>query len=1372
MSSFADVGYAAAYNPTGSNAFFTVTALFRGDPCENRVQSIVGHGTNSWQLSLNTNGFIVFNDGDGQQPAEGTGQAAGDLRTTGVYNDGNWHQVVAVNTTNFISIYVDGVLDTNATPSGITLTNGIPGNGNDVMIGADPAFTNNPVGVGRHFAGQVCDVAFFTNALTFSQVQTLYSNCEITPFITGQPTNATLNAGTSLIDPVTVKGSGTLSYQWYTNGVAFGGQTGSSLSLTPALAADTSTNDYVIVTNNYGSITSTVFSLTVYGPPIFLSQVPVTYSNVLNTSYLTLYAGARPSFSVTTAGAPPISYQWYSNSIALAGQTNSSLTLANVQIGSLTNYCVASNFVGVTTSTVWTASVIADPVGAGDVGLAPYPQTVLGLNPIGYWRLNEGNDDENGDNGYVAIDYASGNDGLYTNAYLGQTGYSPTTDPSDTSVEFDEFPGGNNFAGQIEGIDFATTNGANAEFTVQAWARGSVVNQVTGGAVIAQGKYGVSDAFNLGMDSAAAHNYRFYVRNAAGTVFTADSTFAPDGNWHNLLGVCDEANEVVSLYIDGNLVATNPIAAASGLYEASAPISIGAGTADGVNYANQFNGNLNDVALYRSALTASNVAAQYVSTGVPPTFTQPPPATVAVNAGGVLVIPTTAIGTPNITNVWVDEGSNIMVATGLTNGVLLNATLTVSNVPPNWNNDELELIVSNAYGMTNFYVSLIVYTNAPQITTNLPPQVDAVSGNAYSYSISVVGPAPYAYQWYNGVTSIANQTNSTYSLTTGSPGSTTYYVVITNVYGATTSTVSTFTSVAQLTSPYETNLLQFKPVAYWPLQETNPPSPAMIETNYGLLGALGNAYYAATNPADIVFNQPGALVGNSDPSVEFTASADKTPDSFAFVPRVSPALTLKPPFTLELWINGSMPSSLSSENTEDLLSEEGSGLNSPANTGNFGGFRLAWVYGPGFALLPASGNGTSIGDWSWPVAAANQWYHFVVSYDGTNFYAYIDGALEGTEPFTMAPDNWTPLTIGAGRWQGGTDTRAFNGYMNDVAVYTNVLSASDITNHWLAGTTAGSNYMQAVMNDRPLLYYHMDRQSYYTNPTPQLDPIAVNYGLDSVNGFYRSGTVPGELSGPPIAGLTNGCAPLINGMISCINVSYDPTLNPTGTQPFSAMTWFKCNPSDGQTQTLMSHGGKTSWSLNLIGTNGLLSWSSGAGSVSSTNIFNDGNWHFAVGVYDGINNYLYVDGVPNNSSAASGSITGNTTNNIFLGGDPDFTQVSGTGDQYFAGTLAQAAFFTNVLTGAQIQQIYNASVIPVTVNPNPTNIVFAVTNNLLTLTWPADHTGWQLQAQTNSLSVGISTNWVNVSGSITTNQVAIPINLTNGSVFYRLIYNP
>ena len=74
----------------------------------------------------------------------------------------------------------------------------------------------------------------------------------------------------------------------------------------------------------------------------------------------------------------------------------------------------------------------------------------------------------------------------------------------------------------------------------------------------------------------------------------------------------------------------------------------------------------------------------------------------------------------------------------------------------------------------------------------------------------------------------------------------------------------------------------------------------------------------------------------------------------------------------------------------------------------------------------------------------------------------------------------------------------------------------------------------------------------------------------------------------------------------------------------------------------------------------------------------------------------------------------------------------------------------------------------VTVNPNSTNIIATVNAGILTLSWPQDHTGWTLQAQTNSIAVGLSANWVNVPGSATTNSVSIPVDTNNGTVFYRL----
>lgn len=74
------------------------------------------------------------------------------------------------------------------------------------------------------------------------------------------------------------------------------------------------------------------------------------------------------------------------------------------------------------------------------------------------------------------------------------------------------------------------------------------------------------------------------------------------------------------------------------------------------------------------------------------------------------------------------------------------------------------------------------------------------------------------------------------------------------------------------------------------------------------------------------------------------------------------------------------------------------------------------------------------------------------------------------------------------------------------------------------------------------------------------------------------------------------------------------------------------------------------------------------------------------------------------------------------------------------------------------------------VNPTPTNLLFSVSGSSLTLAWPASHTGWRLQTQTNPVAEGLGTNWFDVPGATTTNSITFPLNPDDPAVFYRLIY--
>ncbi|MGH7951445.1 MAG: carbohydrate-binding protein [Limisphaerales bacterium] len=78
------------------------------------------------------------------------------------------------------------------------------------------------------------------------------------------------------------------------------------------------------------------------------------------------------------------------------------------------------------------------------------------------------------------------------------------------------------------------------------------------------------------------------------------------------------------------------------------------------------------------------------------------------------------------------------------------------------------------------------------------------------------------------------------------------------------------------------------------------------------------------------------------------------------------------------------------------------------------------------------------------------------------------------------------------------------------------------------------------------------------------------------------------------------------------------------------------------------------------------------------------------------------------------------------------------------------------------------SVRPVSLTPPHVN--FGTEGGQLQIVWPQNRTGWTLQVQTNSLEAGIGTNWVTVPDSEATNQIMMPMNPANGSVFFRLVY--
>jgi len=124
-------------------------------------------------------------------------------------------------------------------------------------------------------------------------------------------------------------------------------------------------------------------------------------------------------------------------------------------------------------------------------------------------------------------------------------------------------------------------------------------------------------------------------------------------------------------------------------------------------------------------------------------------------------------------------------------------------------------------------------------------------------------------------------------------------------------------------------------------------------------------------------------------------------------------------------------------------------------------------------------------------------------------------------------------------------------------------------------------------------------------------------------------------------------------------------------------------------------------------------------------------------------------------------ISGTFTNLIAGGGNLGRVPVDGVPGAYFS-----------VVTNSSITSLYLINYTNLTATASyPTNITANVINGgtTLALSWPATHLGWTLQAQTNSLNVGLTTNgWVDVLGTASVTSTNIPIVPSNPTVFFRL----
>jgi hypothetical protein len=590
--------------------------------------------------------------------------------------------------------YVNGQLVGGATGATVVTNEARP-----LRIGAGASETT----YGSFFMnGAVDEVAVYPGILGPNRVQAHYEAALGTspavvaaPGVAVNPTSLTNWAPYPVTVSCVVTGSLPMQLQWYhvsadglsTNAVA--GGTNLALTINPSAASDTG-NYYLAATNALGGAESAWawVEITPPTPPAFTLDLPAASP---------VYVGGTAGLDARAAGTPPITYLLQSNAVTVAVSTNGSFKIPNVQPAHASvNYQVlATNLFGSTPSATCNLSVLTAPV-------STYAATATNLNPAGYWRLGE-------DGGTTAFDYWAGMNGDYVNAIPNMPG--ALVDDDDGAVQ--EFGAGNYT--RMRDAQAFNYNGTTNRFSLVAWIKADAWSAT--GARFFSTRLLVGNTGGYGFGVWNGNSYRF---TAFGVTDVAQSLPTLNvGQWYHVAAVC--SNLTVYFYLNGVYQGTgnNPIAAA-GIKTSPWPLQLGGNP----NFAaasdeEQFNGTIDEAAVFGRVLTATEIKALYDSrygSLVPPTITREP-ASVRLYAGGTARFSVEASGSSPLSYQW------------MSNGVALAGATTTALVVP---------AVTVAQDGANYTVTV---TNRAGIASSLNATVTVLTAAGYPAAVVQDNPA-------------------------------------------------------------------------------------------------------------------------------------------------------------------------------------------------------------------------------------------------------------------------------------------------------------------------------------------------------------------------------------------------------------------------------------------------------------------------------------------------------------------------------------------------------------------------------------------------------------------------------------------------------
>jgi hypothetical protein len=532
-------------------------------------------------------------------------------------------------------------------------------------IGTD-SLTNS-----RSFNGAMDEVTVFDRTLTpgevYSQFASALGNLGPKIFTDPQSPSDPVYAGDPITFTVDAGGTPSLTYQWRKGSAAITGATTSAYTIPSLATSDSGTYD-VVITNPYGNLTSQGATIVVN-----TTSLPTITQDIQGR---TIYPGGSLKLTVVAAGGA-LKYQWQKDGSALAGATNATYLVSSAAVSDAGAYkVVVTNRVGTVTSA--TADIVVVNPATGS-----YAAAIVADSPESWWRLDEPVGSTS------MLDAMARHDGQYVNnsgnpVTLGVPGI--VSGDSDTAALFD---GSESYGSVPYSADLN-----NTDFTIEVWAKTTVLDDT--GLCPASTRFSTKGCWFYtypagswsGGVSSGGNN--FYVPST-----TPDTTILSN-QWTYLVMTFGKdttgASTPLRYYVNG---AWDGQGYVDFNRNAAGPLLVGARGGDAGTAADMFfKGAVDEVAVYKHALTAAQIKSHYDarfgSTSKPTFVEQPKPATTVV--GNSASFSGRAQGSAPLSYQWYKDGTVIVAAT--------NTTLTITSAQYT-DIGNYKLVASNPAGNTD-----------------------------------------------------------------------------------------------------------------------------------------------------------------------------------------------------------------------------------------------------------------------------------------------------------------------------------------------------------------------------------------------------------------------------------------------------------------------------------------------------------------------------------------------------------------------------------------------------------------------------------------------------------------------------------------------